>query len=170
MLTIKRHPAIFAAYVALMLGIIIGASLATAGMASAQPADDNPAQRAWLAQFKGGWAPCLSDEGESTFRCVWDARHMGNSTGDSFKITGGDNVHVISHRQAHRLLAVTDDGIPVLTRNCDRYQRAFDEQTFYPLSVFVAVGNDHDWLVVQWSGDGTRFIRWYWVDCAERLS
>lgn len=49
------------------------------------------------------WRACLSDEGESSFNCVWDARHMGNGEGRSFFINR-KGVHPIHHARAHDML------------------------------------------------------------------
>lgn len=46
--------------------------------------------------------PCATDEAEGV-RCVWDARHMGNGTGRSFKLTKDADLVYISHLRAHRL-------------------------------------------------------------------
>lgn len=46
--------------------------------------------------------PCATDEAEGVF-CVWDARHMGNGVGRSFKIGREGKFKYISHRRAHRL-------------------------------------------------------------------
>lgn len=53
------------------------------------------------------WKAC---QGEEAFNapCVWDARHMGNGLGHSFKALPTDDrehprIIRISHRKAHRL-------------------------------------------------------------------
>lgn len=46
---------------------------------------------------------CATDEAEGV-SCVWDARHLGNGTGSSFRIDADANVYEISHLRAHRLL------------------------------------------------------------------
>jgi hypothetical protein len=51
-------------------------------------------------------AHCASDEGpdgQGVRPCVWDARHMGNHQGRSFKITRDGDLVRIWHRRAHRL-------------------------------------------------------------------
>lgn len=47
------------------------------------------------------WVPC---EYEDSVDCVWDARHMGNGFGQSFKVGPKGHVTYISHRRAHHLL------------------------------------------------------------------
>ena len=47
------------------------------------------------------WKPCKY---EDSVNCVWDARHMGNGRGDSFKVFRSGKVVYINHREAHRLL------------------------------------------------------------------
>jgi len=51
------------------------------------------------------WAP--SEDSCYTFRCVWDAKHMGNGRGQSVILTrwhGGFVAQPITHRRAHRLM------------------------------------------------------------------
>lgn len=45
-------------------------------------------------------------EYEDSNSCVWDARHMGNGSGESFKVNEWGKVTYISHRRAHRLLGL----------------------------------------------------------------
>lgn len=54
---------------------------------------------------------CRYDDGSlprGAWRCVWDARHMGNGFGDSFvayRSAGADpRIWYVSHRRAHRLM------------------------------------------------------------------
>lgn len=51
-------------------------------------------------------APCASDEWQTLpgQACVWDARHMGDGLGRSFKVRADGNVYYITHKRAHRLL------------------------------------------------------------------
>lgn len=42
-------------------------------------------------------------EYEDSVACVWDARHMGNGRGKSFRVDARGNVKYITHRRAHYL-------------------------------------------------------------------
>jgi hypothetical protein len=46
---------------------------------------------------------CDGGEGESPFACVWDARHMGNHKGRSFRINREGVLKRVSHAKAHEL-------------------------------------------------------------------
>lgn len=48
------------------------------------------------------WAPCQTED--QTTRCVWDARHMGNGKGRSFKVRWNGEIQYLSHARAHRML------------------------------------------------------------------
>lgn len=87
---------------------------------------------------------CPSDEGpDANFRyCIWDARHMGNHRGTSFKIRRDNSIRFLTHYQAERKLAKhgwffdrssecwfhadysdgepTDDNPPTITWDCDQ--------------------------------------------------
>lgn len=52
----------------------------------------------------GSRVACLTDEGESSFACVWDARHQGNGLGRSFVIRDSGRLVYVSHARAHFLL------------------------------------------------------------------
>jgi hypothetical protein len=45
--------------------------------------------------------PCRYEDGPGP--CVWDARHRGNGTGDSFILRRDGDVRYITHRRAHRI-------------------------------------------------------------------
>ena len=47
------------------------------------------------------WAPCKY---EDSINCVWDAKHMGNGEGRSFKVSKAGNITYLTHRRAHHLL------------------------------------------------------------------
>lgn len=49
--------------------------------------------------------PCPT---EDAVYCVWDAKHMGNGKGKSFKVRRNGTVKYLKHRRAHRLLAKHD--------------------------------------------------------------
>lgn len=51
--------------------------------------------------YDGKRQPC---EFEDSRDCVWDAKHMGNGKGDSFKVGPRGHVTDLTHRRAHRLL------------------------------------------------------------------
>lgn len=89
-----RRAALLAA--ALFIG---GAVLAAPTPADAhRPPTDRPALTVRT------WEPCANDEAAGG-PCVWDARHMGNGQGRSFKVTARDRVRYVSHATAHALLA-----------------------------------------------------------------
>lgn len=46
------------------------------------------------------WKACKNDEPVGG-PCVWDAKHMGNGTGQSFKVRSNGTVVNLTHRQAH---------------------------------------------------------------------
>lgn len=49
------------------------------------------------------WSPCEFEDQATP--CIWDAKHMGNGSGRSFKVTRHDgSVKFIPHRRAHYLL------------------------------------------------------------------
>lgn len=54
------------------------------------------------------WKPCTHEDGSGMVRCIWDARHMGNGHGLSFKVRHGGTDRAVyvsmSHRRAHYLL------------------------------------------------------------------
>jgi hypothetical protein len=76
-----------------LVGLAVAALLGAGGVASADEVT---------------WRPCRYEDGSGQRRCVWDARHMGNGEGQSFKVRrGGTDCAVykrISHRRAHELL------------------------------------------------------------------
>lgn len=78
----------------------IAIALAVAGMTLGAPAVAGDQHREWNA--------CKYEDGSGQRRCLWDARHMGNGSGRSFKIFNGgkDNARIvyISHRRAHHLM------------------------------------------------------------------
>lgn len=48
---------------------------------------------------------CLNDEAGPEFpRCVWDAVHLGNGEGRSFRLNRHGEKKYISHQRAHELL------------------------------------------------------------------
>jgi hypothetical protein len=49
------------------------------------------------------WRPCASDGADPNYRCVWDARHMGNNMGRSFIVRKSGEVKNVLHVKAHRL-------------------------------------------------------------------
>lgn len=49
------------------------------------------------------WAPCKTEDSVS---CIWDAKHMGNGEGRSFKSGPNGGIKYISHARAHRLLGL----------------------------------------------------------------
>ena len=60
----------------------------------------------WLAPapaHAGNARPCRNDEPVGG-PCVWDARHQGNGTGKSFRVTRSGTVIFLTHREAHRAL------------------------------------------------------------------
>lgn len=59
---------------------------------------------------------CLSDEGESAFPCAWDAKHMGNGQGHSFRIYRDGRVKLISDARAFHLLGDCDSNGPIYCR------------------------------------------------------
>lgn len=48
--------------------------------------------------------PVRACEYEDSINCVWDAVHMGNGFGKSFRVNHKGKVKYISHRRAHRLI------------------------------------------------------------------
>jgi hypothetical protein len=48
------------------------------------------------------WKPCEQEDGPG--RCVWDAAHMGNGTGDSFIMRHNGTIRYVSHARAHKML------------------------------------------------------------------
>lgn len=50
---------------------------------------------------------CPADEITMVY-CVWDAKHMGNGMGQSYKVRRDGTVKHLTHRKAHRLLAKHD--------------------------------------------------------------
>lgn len=54
------------------------------------------------------WHPCKHEDGSGQARCVWDARHMGNGSGDSLIIRHGGTddarYRYVTHKRAHRLI------------------------------------------------------------------
>lgn len=73
---------------------------------------DVPASGATVASSTVRPVPaCRYDDGSlpaGAWRCVWDARHMGNGYGDSFvafrQESGDPRIWYVSHRRAHRLM------------------------------------------------------------------
>lgn len=49
--------------------------------------------------------PCVTED--STGRCVWDARHLGNGTGRSFVVRASGRVVYVTHARAHLLLTTS---------------------------------------------------------------
>jgi hypothetical protein len=91
---------------ALALGAIVGALTMTPAIADA---GWTPARSADLVQLPA----CVTDEAPGTTgaRCVWDARHMGNGQGRSFRINRAGELKRLSHARAHALtLGATRDG------------------------------------------------------------
>jgi hypothetical protein len=91
---------------ALALGAIVGALTMTPAIADA---GWTPARVADLTQLPA----CANGEAPDTIgaRCVWDASHMGNGQGRSFRINRAGVVKYLSHDRAHDLtLGVTRDG------------------------------------------------------------
>jgi hypothetical protein len=80
--------------------ILIGLVLLTFGLANAPRAEATPGVSAPDRVMR----PCLSDEGESSFPCVWYAPGMGNHEGHSFRIYRDGRVKQISDRRAFNLL------------------------------------------------------------------
>jgi len=58
-------------------------------------------RRAAHLLYEGWLDPC---EYEDSRGCVWDAKHMGNGKGDSFRAFKGGEVRYITHARAHRIL------------------------------------------------------------------
>lgn len=46
--------------------------------------------------------PCKYED--SSVRCTWDAKHMGNGRGKSFVVLKGGRVKYVSHKRAHTLI------------------------------------------------------------------
>jgi hypothetical protein len=93
--------------VALLLGVVIGASLilGIALTAPAHAAEVNHHHRILRA--------CLSDEGESAFPCAWYAPGMGNHLGHSFRIYRDGRVKQITDARAFELLGDCDSDGPL---------------------------------------------------------
>lgn len=47
------------------------------------------------------WEGCKYEDSNN---CVWDAKHMGNGEGKSFKVSRKGNVTYITHKRARHLL------------------------------------------------------------------
>jgi hypothetical protein len=91
---------------ALALGAIVGALTMTPAIADA---GWTPARVADLTQLPA----CADGEatGDTGARCVWDASHMGNGKGRSFRINRAGELKFLSHDRAHALtLGDTRDG------------------------------------------------------------
>lgn len=87
------------------------AALATAALTAtltltAAPAPADP-PRAFQPTPRA-FQPCKYEDGSGQVRCVWDAVHMGNGTGQSALIRRGgtDDARYtdVTHRRAHRVL------------------------------------------------------------------
>lgn len=80
-----------------MSGILLALALTLGTPSSPAPAPADPPRVL---------RPCLSDEGESAFPCVWDAIHRGNLSGHSFRIYRDGRVKLISDARALELLGL----------------------------------------------------------------
>jgi hypothetical protein len=80
--------------------LMIGAGGLAAGSLAVQVAMPAPAQAASVVPDSVR-VPCQQEDSNG---CVWDARHMGNGYGDSFRVTRAGRVIYISHHRAHALL------------------------------------------------------------------
>ena len=86
-----------------MTGVAFGACLATGSMvvASAQ----TPVQAEYEAATPVVFVTKHMDrcKTEDSVNCVWDAKHMGNGKGHSFKVDKNGKRVFISHKKAHQL-------------------------------------------------------------------
>lgn len=81
-----------------LAGMVVGAVLVlAAGVVGASQADATEGGGRPAPKFQ----PC--EEGVDVGKCVWDARHMGNGKGRSYKIRWNGEQQFISHRRAHQL-------------------------------------------------------------------
>jgi hypothetical protein len=86
--------------------VIVGALTLSAGAAGAAPVTAPTTVLVQLPACADGEA--TGDTGE---RCVWDARHLGNGEGRSFRINRAGELKFLSHDRAHALtLGDTRDG------------------------------------------------------------
>jgi hypothetical protein len=77
-----------------MIRTLLATAAITATLAVAPPAQAD-------GQLRWFMVPC---EYEDSISCIWDAKHMGNGEGKSFRVGYNGRIKYISHRKAARLL------------------------------------------------------------------
>jgi hypothetical protein len=96
----------------------LAAFAATVSLLAASPAAPAPMPFA-DAIFPTGLPAAVAEDACATYRCVYDARHQGNGTGQSLILTryqGGFLMKPVTHERAHWLQAQYCDRPSV---NCD---------------------------------------------------
>jgi hypothetical protein len=80
------------------IGAIVGAVALSLSLSPAGHASHVGPSLSQLPTCQGGEAP-----GDAGARCVWDAVHMGNGQGRSFRINRAGELKYLSHERAHTL-------------------------------------------------------------------